>query len=38
MLLFPSPIDVKSHIQPVMPHIGWGGEQITLYKGVETFP
>ena len=22
----------------VMSHIGWGGEQITLYKGVETFP
>ena len=20
-----------------MSHIGWGGEQITLYKGVETF-
>ena len=22
----------------VMSHIGWGGEQITIYKGVETFP
>ena len=22
----------------VMFHIGWGGEQITIYKGVETFP
>ena len=22
----------------VMSHIGWGGEQNTLYKGVETFP
>ena len=21
-----------------MSHIGWGGEQITIYKGVETFP
>ena len=21
----------------VMSHIGWGGEQITIYKGVETF-
>ena len=21
----------------LMSHIGWGGEQITLYKGVETF-
>ena len=21
-----------------MSHIGWGGEQNTLYKGVETFP
>ena len=21
----------------VMSHIGWGGEQTTLYKGVETF-
>ena len=24
--------------QIVMSHIGWGGEQNTLYKGVETFP
>jgi len=22
----------------VMSHIGWGGEQITIYKDVETFP
>ena len=22
----------------MMSHIGWGGEQITLYKSVETFP
>ena len=22
----------------VMSHIGWGGEQTTIYKGVETFP
>ena len=22
----------------VISHIGWGGEQITIYKGVETFP
>ena len=22
----------------VMSHLGWGGEQNTLYKGVETFP
>ena len=22
----------------VMFHIGWGGEQTTVYKGVETFP
>ena len=22
----------------VMSHIGWGGEQNTFYKGVETFP
>ena len=22
----------------VMSHIGWGGEQNTLYNGVETFP
>ena len=22
----------------VMSHIGWGGEQITIYKGVEIFP
>ena len=22
----------------VVSHIGWGGEQITLYRGVETFP
>ena len=22
----------------MMSHIGWGGEQTTIYKGVETFP
>ena len=22
----------------VMSHIGWGGEQTTIYKGVKTFP
>ena len=22
----------------VMSHIDWGGEQTTIYKGVETFP
>ena len=22
----------------VMSYIGWGGEQTTIYKGVETFP
>ena len=22
----------------VMSHIGWGGEQTTIYEGVETFP
>ena len=22
----------------VMSHVGWGGEQTILYKGVETFP
>ena len=21
-----------------MSHVGWGGEQTTIYKGVETFP
>ena len=26
------------HTLIVMSHIGWGGEQITIYKGVETFP
>ena len=30
------PIDVGSH--DVMSHIGWGGEQNTLYKNEETFP
>ena len=29
---------LKMYYSDVMSHIGWGGEQITLYKGVETFP
>ena len=31
-------LDPVYHIVSVMSHIGWGGEQTPIYKGVETFP
>ena len=30
--------DKLGHYRIVMSDIGWGGEQTTIYKGVETFP